>query len=61
VITTGENMKQYMLMMKGSMQEWTSRSPAEQQRLMEKYFAFVKDLKANHGFKGGSALDTIKV
>lgn len=50
-------MKQYMLMMKGSLNEWNEQSPTEKQKVMEKYFAFVKVLKANHGFQGGSALD----
>lgn len=50
-------MKQYMLTMKGSQQEWDHYSPVEKQKLMEQYFSFVDDLKLNHNFKAGSALD----
>ena len=46
-----------MLVMTGRSQDWKSLGPEENQKLMEKYFAFVDMLKKKHGFVGGSPLN----
>jgi hypothetical protein len=49
-------MQNYMLVMTGNAQEFKALSPEENQKLMEKYFAFVDLLRNTHGFVAGSAL-----
>lgn len=50
-------MQEYMLVMSGKAQKWKALSPDENQKLMEKYHAFVGVLRETHGFVGGSALN----
>lgn len=49
-------MREYMLLMSGKSQEWKALGPEENQRLMEKYYAFVNMLKETHGFVNGNPL-----
>lgn len=51
-------MKEFMLIMSGEYQAWSSISPEEKQRIMEKYYAFVNRLKRENRFKSGSPLKT---
>ena len=50
-------MNEYMLVMTGRSKDWKDRGPDENQRLMEKYYAFVDMLRAGDGFVAGSALN----
>jgi hypothetical protein len=49
-------MQNYMLVMTGKAQEFKAIPPEENQKLMEKYFAFVDTLRNTYGFVAGSAL-----
>ncbi len=49
-------MQDYMFMMRGSHAAFEAQSPAEKQAVMERYYAYVKRLKEEGRFKGGSAL-----
>ena len=50
-------MHEYMLVMTGAAKTWKALGPEENQRLMEKYHAFVDTLRKGKGFTGGSALN----
>jgi hypothetical protein len=50
-------MKEFMIAMSGKSVDWRAMGPEENQKIMEKYFAFVDTLKRKHGFSGGSALN----
>ena len=49
-------MNQFMIVMRGSHKEWNTHSPEEIQRIMERYHAYIENLKKENRFKGGSAL-----
>lgn len=49
-------MNQYMLLMTGQTKAWKALSPEENQRIMERYFAFVEVLRKDDKFVGGSPL-----
>jgi hypothetical protein len=49
-------MNQYMLLMTGQTKAWKALSPEENQRIMERYLAFVDALCAEQKFVGGSPL-----
>lgn len=49
-------MAEFMMLSKGSFQEWKRLSPEEAQNIMERYHCFVDGLKKENRFKGGSAL-----
>ena len=50
-------MQKYMLIMTGKAKDWKGLSPAENEAIMNKYFAFVDTLKTKHGFVAGSPLN----
>ena len=49
-------MVDFMLVMKGTHSDWIGLSAGEKQRVMEKYYGFVNNLKKENRFKSGSAL-----
>src|SRR5947209_8237021 len=49
-------MTQYMAVLRGTAAEWKRQSPEAIQRIMEKYMAWVKKLRDEERFVGGSAL-----
>src|SRR5687767_1051528 len=49
-------MTRYLILMRGSAQDWKRLSPEEMQTIMERYHGFVDELKARGRFHGGSAL-----
>jgi hypothetical protein len=53
-----EHPMEFMLMMRGDHAAWSSQSPAEHQRIMELYYAYVQRLKDEGRFVAGSALSS---
>jgi hypothetical protein len=49
-------MSQFMLMMRGNYDAWERLPPEDKQKLMEKYYAFVGELKKANRWVEGSAL-----
>jgi hypothetical protein len=49
-------MPNFMVLMRENDRAWSRLSPEEQQRLLEKYYAWADRLRANGQFKGGAAL-----
>lgn len=49
-------MPNFMIMMHENDRAWARLSPEEQQRLLEKYYAWADQLRKNGQLKGGAAL-----